>query len=146
MRLARYLSRSMAARDDSGAGTKRQMIVYIEDNLSNLSLVERILERHPAIELIPAMQATIGLDLAREHRPDLIVLDLHLPDIPGIEVLRRLRADPPTCEIPVIVLTADASQSQSQRAGALGAAAYMTKPLDVPKFLEIVADSLATRP
>ena len=92
--------------DRSAASAK--LILYIEDNLSNLTLVERILERYPAVELIPAMQATIGLELARQHHPDLIVLDLHLPDMPGTEVLKRLKAEQPTREIPVVVLTADA--------------------------------------
>jgi signal transduction histidine kinase/ActR/RegA family two-component response regulator len=127
-------------------GSKRQVILYIEDNLSNLTLVERILDRYPAVELLPAMQATIGLELARQHRPDLIVLDLHLPDMPGTEVLNRLKAQPPTREIPVIVLTADASKGQSERVTALGAAAYLTKPLDVPRFVEVIADNLAVRP
>ncbi len=126
--------------------SKRQVVLYIEDNLSNLTLVERILQRYPAVELLPAMQATIGLELARQHHPDLIVLDLHLPDMPGTDVLKRLKADPSTREIPVIVLTADASKSQSERVRALGAAAYLTKPLDVPRFLEIIADNLAERP
>ena len=125
---------------------KRQVILYIEDNLSNLTLVERIIERHTAVELIPAMQATIGLELARQHRPDLIVLDLHLPDMPGAEVLRRLKADQPTREIPVVVLTADASKSQAERVRHLGAAEYLTKPLDVSKFLDVIADNLAERP
>ncbi len=123
-----------------------QVILYIEDNLSNLTLVERILERYPAVEVIPAMQATIGLELARQHRPDLIVLDLHLPDMPGTEVLQRLKTQPPTREIPVIVLTADASKSQLERVTALGASDYVTKPLNVSKFLEIIADNLAERP
>ena len=119
------------------------MILYIEDNLSNLTLVERIFERHVGAELIPAMQGTIGLELARQHRPDLIVLDLHLPDIPGAEVLKRLKTDPSTRDIPVIVLTADASERQSQHVKQLGAAAYLTKPLDVPRFLQMIARNLA---
>ena len=131
--------------DLAGPG-KRHVILYIEDNLSNLTLVERILARHPAVELLPAMQGTIGVQLARDHRPDLIVLDLHLPDMSGIEVLKRLKADQPTREIPVVVLTADASKGQSERVKDLGAAEYLTKPFDVPRFLEAIADNLAERP
>jgi CheY-like chemotaxis protein len=118
------------------------VILYIEDNLSNLKLVERILERHTRVELIPAMQGTLGLELARKHHPDLIVLDLHLPDMPGTEVLKRLKADHTTREIPVVVLTADGSKGQSERVTQLGAAAYLTKPLDVPGFLEVIARNL----
>ena len=68
--------------DLAGPG-KRHVILYIEDNLSNLTLVERILARHPALELLPAMQGTIGVQLARDHRPDLIVLDLHSRTCPA---------------------------------------------------------------
>ena len=92
------------------------------------------------------MQATIGLELARQHRPDLIVLDLHLPDMPGTEVLKRLKADPPTREIPVIVLTADASKSQAERVRALGADRLPDQTARRPEFLETIADNLAERP
>ena len=94
---------------------------------------------------MPAMQATIGLELARQHHPDLIVLDLHLPDMPGANVLRHLKADPATREIPVIVLTADASKGQAERVKALGAIEYLTKPLDVPNFIQILTNNLAER-
>ena len=117
--------------------------IYIEDNVANLTLVERILDRHSSIELIPAMQATIGLELAREHHPDLIVLDLHLPDMPGAEVLQRLKAERATREVPVVVLTADAAEGLEERVRQLGAADYLTKPLDVPRFLHVLADTLA---
>jgi CheY-like chemotaxis protein len=85
-------------------------ILYVEDMAENVRLVERILERRPAITLIPAMLAGVALDPAREHRPDLILLDLHLPDLPGEEVIRRLRADETMRHIPVVVLSADATQ------------------------------------
>jgi signal transduction histidine kinase/CheY-like chemotaxis protein len=121
---------------------ERRRILYIEDNLSNLTLVERILERDPTVELIPAMQAQLGLDLAREHRPELIMLDLHLPDMSGQEVLRRLKADRETAEIPVIVLSADASKGQIGRLMDSGASGYLTKPLDVQRFLELIDTTL----
>ena len=121
---------------------RRHVVLYIEDNLSNLTLVQRILERQRNVELISAMQATIGLELARQHKPDLIVLDLHLPDMPGTEVLERLKAEASTRAIPVVVLTADASGRQSARVKELGAADYLTKPLDVPRFLEMLHDKL----
>jgi CheY-like chemotaxis protein len=75
-------------------------ILYIEDNLANLTLVETILDDEPEITLIPALQGQLGLELACEHRPELILLDLHLPDIPGSEVLRRLRSNPATSRNP----------------------------------------------
>ena len=92
------------------------------------------------------MQGTIGLELARRHHPDLIVLDLHLPDLPGTEVLIRLKTEQSTREIPVVVLTADASKGQAERVQRLGAVAYLTKPLDVPTFLDTIATTLRTHP
>jgi CheY-like chemotaxis protein/anti-sigma regulatory factor (Ser/Thr protein kinase) len=117
-------------------------VLYIEDNLSNLTLVERIMDRHPGVELVTAMQGRLGLDLATERHPDLIVLDLHLPDVPGYEVLRCLKADVATRAIPVVVLSADASKKQVERLLSLGAREYVTKPLDVKHFLEVVAENL----
>ena len=72
------------------------------------------------------------------------MLDPHLPDMPCTEVLKRLKAEHTTREIPVVVLTADASKGQSERVKQLGAADYVTKPLDVPRFLDVIATNLAT--
>jgi PAS domain S-box-containing protein len=113
-------------------------ILYIEDNLANLTLVETILESEPGITLLPALQGQLGLELACEHGPDLILLDLHLPDIPGSEVLRRLRSNPATCTIPVVVISADAMHGSMERLMRSGASAYLTKPLDVDQFLGTV--------
>jgi PAS domain S-box-containing protein len=120
-------------------------VLYVEDNLSNLRLVERILARRPTARLITAMQGGLALDLAREHRPDLILLDVHLPDIDGGEVLRRLREDPATRDIPVVAVSAEATPRKIERFLAAGARAYLTKPLDVKQFLEVVDEALADR-
>ena len=121
-------------------------ILYIEDNLSNLRLVERLLARHSKVTLLPAMQGSIGLELAREHQPDMVLLDLHLPDLPGDEVLLRLRAEPATRDTPVVVLSADASAGQIRRLRAAGATAYLTKPIDVHELLEVVERCLGESP
>lgn len=113
-------------------------LLYIEDNLSNLKLIERVLERRPQVRLMSTMQATMGIELARLHLPGLILLDLHLPDIGGEEALRRLRADPLTRQIPVIIVSADATPSQVRRLLDAGASDYLTKPLDVIRFLEVI--------
>ncbi|MGA2012930.1 MAG: PAS domain S-box protein [Solirubrobacteraceae bacterium] len=118
-------------------------ILYIEDNLSNLSLVQRIIAQAGGAEVIPAMQGGLGLELARDHRPDLILLDLHLPDIEGTEVLKRLHADHP--EIPVVVLTADARRSQDDVVRRLGATDCLTKPIDVSRLIALIANVLARR-
>jgi signal transduction histidine kinase/ActR/RegA family two-component response regulator len=118
-------------------------VLYIEDNLSNMQLVERILGRRPNVRLISAMRPLLGLDLAREHHPDLVLLDLHLPDMPGQEVLARLRANPTTAGIPVVVLSADARPSLIRELREQGARAFMTKPLDVKKFLDLLDEVAA---
>jgi PAS domain S-box-containing protein len=113
-------------------------VLYIEDNVANLSLIEAILSVRPEITLLSALQGRLGLDLAMEHRPDLILLDLNLPDLSGEEVLRRLRAEPRTAEIPVIVISADATPEAVKRLLAGGVRAYVTKPLDVDHFLDAI--------
>ncbi|HEY3228652.1 MAG TPA: PAS domain S-box protein [Roseiflexaceae bacterium] len=127
---------------DAALGTTRT-VLYVEDNLSNLQLIEQVLIYRPAIRLLTAMQGRISLDLAREHQPDLILLDLNLPDIPGIDVLRALHADSQTYDIPVIVVSADATPGQIERLLAAGARAYLTKPLDVQQFLKTIDELLA---
>ncbi|MGA2929244.1 MAG: ATP-binding protein, partial [Solirubrobacteraceae bacterium] len=116
----------------------RRTVLYIEDNVSNLRLAERILERLAAVELIEAMQGSLGLTLARDRRPDLIILDLQLPDMQGEEVLKRLKSDPRTRHIHVVVLTADASKGTAEHLKSLGASEFVSKPLDVRRFLAVI--------
>jgi CheY-like chemotaxis protein len=115
-----------------------QRLLYIEDNLSNLRLVERVLARHPGIKVVPAIQGRVGLELALETSPAVILLDLHLPDMDGEEVLRRLRSEPRTATTPVIILSADATPGQVERLLAGGADMYLTKPLDVSLLSELL--------
>jgi CheY-like chemotaxis protein len=91
------------------------------------------------------MRPQLGLDLAGEHHPDLVLLDLHLPDMPGQEVLRRLRSNPKLAEIPVVVLSADARPSLIEQLLQQGARAFLTKPLDVRELLGLLDDVAAGR-
>ncbi|HLJ93596.1 MAG TPA: PAS domain S-box protein [Gemmataceae bacterium] len=113
-------------------------VLYIEDNLDNLRLVQRILAHRPGVHLLTAMQGSLGLELARQYRPDLILLDVHLPDLHGEQVLRRLQASAETRAIPVTVLSADATARQIEQLRAAGARDYLTKPIDVSHFLGMV--------
>jgi CheY-like chemotaxis protein len=117
----------------------------VEDNLSNLTLVERIVAQRNDIDLIPAMKGALALELARSHRPHLVLLDLHLPDIPGEEVLRQLRSAPECRDIPIVILSADATPGQADRLLAAGAHAFITKPLEVKSFIDILEDVLEGR-
>jgi PAS domain S-box-containing protein len=118
-------------------------ILYIEDNLANLDLVESIFVSFPEVRLIPALRGQRGLDLAREHQPDLILLDLHLPDLSGEVVLRSLRDEPRTSSIPVVIISADATPGRIRRLRAAGAQEYLTKPVNVQHFLETVQTLLS---
>ena len=120
-------------------------VLYIEDNLSNLQLVERVLRLRPAVHLIPAMRPQLGLDLAAEHDPGLLLLDLNLPDMSGQEVLRRLRAEPRTANVPVVIHSADARPSLIQELLDRGVRAFLPKPLDVRELLDLVDTVLAER-
>lgn len=110
-------------------------ILYIEDNLSNMRLLELLFSDWPDLKLIPAMLGRLGIDLAHEHCPDVILLDLHLPDIGGEEVLAQLKSSSATRDIPVLILSADATPSQVRRLQDQGAADYFTKPIDLTTFM-----------
>jgi len=135
-------SPTAAAGDDEGAGETRRLL-YIEDNFSNVTLVEQMLAERPALELMTAMQGRVGLELARKHSPDLILLDLHLPDVPGWQVLAQLKADHLTREIPVVVISADATTPQIKRLISAGARSYLTKPIDITEFFRVVDEVLS---
>jgi signal transduction histidine kinase/CheY-like chemotaxis protein len=125
----------------TGAPPARGTLLYIEDTPSNLRLFEEILLHRPGLAMMSAMRGSLGLELARQHRPDVIVLDLHLPDLDGAEVLRRLRTDPLTRAIPVIVLTADATPARRQQLPDVWA--YLTKPVDVTTVLTTLDEALS---
>ncbi|MDQ7849896.1 MAG: PAS domain S-box protein [Armatimonadota bacterium] len=127
---------------EEALGVAGGTILHIEDNLANVELLQRILEDRPRIRLLAAMQGRMGLDLARQHRPDLILLDVHLPDLSGEEVLRRLQADPRTRFIPVIVITADSSSGQTERLLAIGAAGLLRKPVEIQELLRTLDEAL----
>ena len=121
-------------------------ILYVDDTEENLRLVESVLAKmRPGVELRTADHGVEAAALAEERPPDLLLLDLNLPDISGEEVLRRLRARPETVDVPVLVLSADSTSRNIDRLLQSGADAYLTKPLEVPQFLDVVDRLLATR-
>ncbi|MBI2759896.1 MAG: GAF domain-containing protein [Chloroflexi bacterium] len=130
-----------AGADDDAPQTAT--VLYIEDNLPNVDLVQHILSFRPGITLLTAPDGVTGVRIATRYRPDLVLLDLNLPDLQGDEVLARLRAGERTAAIPVIMVSADATQGQIDRLLAAGATAYLTKPLDVKRFLALI-DETAT--
>lgn len=123
----------------------RWVVLCIEDNLPNLQLLNKVFARRPAIRLLSASQGAMGLQLARQHRPDLILLDLHVPEMDGEDVLLNLRKDPLTVKIPIIVISADATPKQVEKMLDAGATAYLAKPFDVGHLLQTVDNLLAVR-
>lgn len=128
-------------------GISPTTLLYIEDNEPNVRVVTSLLRLRPAWQMVHAASGGAGVEVARSRMPDVILLDLHLPDCFGLSVLETLKADPLTAGIPVVILSADASQSQVDRLLQVGAAQYLTKPLDVREVLMlldgITADQLS---
>ena len=128
---------------DVAAAARSCDVLYIEDDPVNFTLVERILEFRPALKLMHARTGGSGVELAQAHSPKLILLDLNLPDMHGSEVLRQLQREPATAEVPVVVLSADATPSQIERLLTAGARNYLTKPFDIDPFLAVVDEMVA---
>ncbi len=116
----------------------RRMIHYVEDNETNIEVMRGILAQRPQVEMQVSMNGLDGVDAIRAQQPDLVLLDMNLPDISGIEVLHRLKADPRTADVPVVVVSADALADQIDAAFDAGCAHYLTKPVSVSELLSIV--------
>ena len=117
-------------------------VLYIEDNLANITLVEELLRRAGAPAPLTAAQGRLGIELAWTHHPDLILLDRHLPDMFGNQVLRVLKSDPATADIPVIVISADVVGGARSTMEESGAVAFLSKPIDVQSFWTAVSTAL----
>ncbi len=123
----------------------RYFVLVIEDNISNLKLMEAILEKRGDIELISSIQGRVGIDLAINSKPDLILVDLNLPDMHGSEVVRELIMNESTAGIPIVVVSADATSAQIEKLLKSGASHYLTKPVDVVQFLETIESFLPVK-
>jgi signal transduction histidine kinase/CheY-like chemotaxis protein len=121
-------------------------ILYVEDNQANIELVTRFLHTRPGTTLRSEASGRAGLERAVRDMPDLILLDLHLPDLHGDQVLRELKAEPATAAIPVVVLSADASRGVIRRLMAGGAHGYLTKPIDLTELGHLLDTLAATHP
>ena len=111
-------------------------LLYVEDNLANMKLVEQIIARHPDISLLTAVNGNSGIEMARASRPDVILMDINLPDINGFEALKILREDPDTAHIPVIAVSANAMPLDVEWGQKAGFFRYITKPIKVNEFME----------
>jgi protein-histidine pros-kinase len=119
------------------------MLVYVEDNPANLRLVEETLRFRPDVRLLTATNGTSGLELIRASQPRVVLLDMNLPDLGGLEIRRRLRADPATAQVPVIAISANAMQNDINAALDAGFFRYITKPIDIDDLNEALDAALA---
>jgi PAS domain S-box-containing protein len=117
-------------------------VLYIEDNVANVHLVERLLAKRSNVHLVTSLQGGLGIELAQQIRPALILLDVHLPDLHGLDVLKRLRSTLRTADIPVIILSADATEWQNGRFLEAGANDYLTKPFNLHRLIDVLNDYL----
>jgi PAS domain S-box-containing protein len=126
----------------SPAGVPRRTLLYVEDNPANMKLVEQLIARHPSIHLLGAGNGTLGIEMARASQPDVILMDINLPGISGIEALKILREDPATAHIPVVALSANAMPRDIAMGLELGFFRYLTKPIKVKEFMETLNEAL----
>ena len=120
----------------------RRLVHYVEDNETNVEVMRGILAQRPQVQMQVSMTGLDGLATIRARRPDLILLDMHLPDISGMELLRHLKADPHTADVPVVVVSADALAAQIDAAFEAGCTHYLTKPVSVAELLAVLDELL----
>jgi PAS domain S-box-containing protein len=123
-------------------GAALRTVLYVEDNPANLELVEQLLARRPELRLLAAADGTLGVEFARVYQPQVILMDINLPGINGLEAMRILRADPATAHIPVIALSANAVPRDIAAALEAGFLSYITKPIKVSQFMEALDAAL----
>ena len=130
------------ARAQAQPGAPLSTLLYVEDNPANLKLVEQLIARRPTIRLLSAVDGNQGIQLARAHQPDVILMDINLPGISGIEALKILRDDPATARIPIVALSANAMPRDIARGLEAGFFSYLTKPIKVKEFMEALDAAL----
>jgi signal transduction histidine kinase/ActR/RegA family two-component response regulator len=129
---------------EAADGTPVRTILYVEDNPANLELVEQLVARRPDLRLLSASDGDVGLEYARAYLPELILMDINLPGISGVEAMKALKADPTTAHIPIIALSANAVPRDIERAIEAGFSGYLTKPINVPRFMTVLDDALTS--
>ncbi|MCK4706359.1 MAG: response regulator, partial [Gammaproteobacteria bacterium] len=129
----------------SSDAKQEHTVLYIEDNPANLRLVNQLLGRQPNIHMWSAHEALLGLELAAEHQPDLILLDINLPGLSGYEVLKHLRQSTTTSHIPVIAISANAMPKDIEKGKQAGFDDYITKPIDINLLLNTVTKRLENK-
>ncbi|HSO31282.1 MAG TPA: response regulator, partial [Labilithrix sp.] len=125
-------------------GDRHGLVLYVEDNPANVALMKDLLGSFEGIELVTANNAELGVELARGRPPKVIIMDINLPGMSGLDALRVLREGPETKDIPIIALTAAASERDRQRGERAGFYRYLTKPVKLAE-LEAALEALLAR-
>ena len=123
-------------------GEPLRTLLYVEDNLANLKLVEQLIARRSDLRLLTAVNGTLGIELARAAQPAVILMDINLPGISGLEALKILRADPSTAHIPVVALSANAMPREIEKGLHAGLFRYLTKPIKLSEFMDTLDAAL----
>jgi CheY-like chemotaxis protein/HPt (histidine-containing phosphotransfer) domain-containing protein len=123
-------------------GARRRTLLCVEDNPANLKLVEELIARRPELRLVTAVNGTLGIERARADRPEMILMDVNLPDISGIEAMKFLREDPRTAHIPIVALSANAMPRDIEKGLEAGFFRYLTKPIKVKEFMDTLRMAL----
>jgi CheY-like chemotaxis protein len=125
------------------ADTSPRTLLYVEDNPASLELVEQLLSRRANLRLLSAADGNLGIEYARTFHPDVILMDINLPGVGGLDAMRILRADPATAHIPIIAISANAVPRDIEKALAAGFFRYLTKPIKVNEFMAALDLALA---
>jgi PAS domain S-box-containing protein len=128
-------SPAVVAPNQLGCGAALRTLLYVEDNPANLQLVEQLIARRPDIRLLTAVNAVLGIELARTSRPDMILMDINLPGMSGIEAMKILHKEPATAQIPIVALSASAIPRDIEHGLEAGFFRYLTKPIQVGEFM-----------
>jgi PAS domain S-box-containing protein len=136
------LTQSLVAKAQIQRDAPLRTLLYVEDNPANLKLIEQLIARRPDIRLLSARDGNTGIQLARANQPALILMDINLPGISGIEALKILRDDPATMQIPVIALSANAMPRDIEKGLQAGFFRYLTKPIKIPEFMDTLEVAL----
>ena len=124
-------------------GERLRTVLYVEDNPANLTLVEQLLARHSDLRLLSARDGNLGIEIARASRPDVILMDINLPGLNGLEAMKILRADPATAHIPIVALSANALPRDIKKGVEAGFFRYLTKPIKVNELMDTLGEALA---
>jgi len=134
--------RAAPARPQVAHGAPLRTVLYVEDNPANLELIEQLIARRPELHFLSAADGNLGVEFARAYHPEVILMDIGLPGISGVEAMKILRADPATAQIPIIALSANAMPRDIERGLAAGFFNYITKPIKVDQFTEALNAAL----